>query len=96
MTIVPVVEEVVVVQRKLVLKEELRIRRVRTTEQHRETVTLRRHEAATTARTCPPTCPPSRNASRARPFWLIRSPGSAPAGRAGQGLRMPHPGGWHP
>ena len=32
-------------QRKLVLKEELHIRRVRTTEQHRETVTLRRHEA---------------------------------------------------
>jgi uncharacterized protein (TIGR02271 family) len=44
-TIVPVVEEVVVVQRKLVLKEELRLRLVRTTEQHRETVTLRRQEA---------------------------------------------------
>ena len=44
-TIVPVVEEVVVVQRKLVLKEELHLRRVRTTEQHRETVTLRRQEA---------------------------------------------------
>ena len=44
-TIVPVVEEVVVVQRKLVLKEELHLRHVRTTEQHRETVTLRRQEA---------------------------------------------------
>jgi uncharacterized protein (TIGR02271 family) len=44
-TIVPVVEEVMVVQRKLVLKEELHLRRVRTTEQHRETVRLRRQEA---------------------------------------------------
>jgi uncharacterized protein (TIGR02271 family) len=44
-TIVPVVEEVVVVQRKLVLKEELHLRLVRTTEQHRESVTLRRQEA---------------------------------------------------
>jgi uncharacterized protein (TIGR02271 family) len=43
--VVPVVEEVVVTQRKLVLKEELRLRRVRLTEQHRETVTLRRQEA---------------------------------------------------
>jgi uncharacterized protein (TIGR02271 family) len=44
--VVPVVEEVVVTQRKLVLKEELRLKRVRHTEQHRETVTLRRQEAA--------------------------------------------------
>jgi uncharacterized protein (TIGR02271 family) len=44
-TIVPVVEEVVVIQRKLVLKEELHLRLVRTTEQHRETVRLRRQEA---------------------------------------------------
>jgi uncharacterized protein (TIGR02271 family) len=43
--VVPVVEEVVVTQRKLVLKEELRLRRVHLTEQHRETVTLRRQEA---------------------------------------------------
>ncbi len=43
--VMPVVEEVVVTLRKLVLKEELRLRRVRTTEQHRETVTLRRQEA---------------------------------------------------
>jgi uncharacterized protein (TIGR02271 family) len=43
--VIPVVEEVVVVQRKLVLKEELRLKRVRLTEQHRETVVLRRHEA---------------------------------------------------
>ncbi len=44
--VVPVVEEVVVVRRKLVLKEEIRLRLVRSTEQHRETVTLRRQEAA--------------------------------------------------
>jgi uncharacterized protein (TIGR02271 family) len=44
-TIVPIVEEVVVVQRKLVLKEELHLKLVRVTEQHRETVTLRRQEA---------------------------------------------------
>jgi uncharacterized protein (TIGR02271 family) len=43
--VIPVVEEVVVTERRLVLKEEVRLRRVRTTEQHRETVTLRRHEA---------------------------------------------------
>ena len=44
-TIIPVVEEVVVVHRQLVLKEEIRMRRVRITEHHRETVTLREQEA---------------------------------------------------
>jgi uncharacterized protein (TIGR02271 family) len=44
-TIIPVVEEVAVVERRLVLKEELRLRLVRTTEPHRHTVTLRRQEA---------------------------------------------------
>jgi uncharacterized protein (TIGR02271 family) len=43
--VIPVVEEVIVTQRKLVLKEELRLKRVRLTEQHRQTVTLRRQEA---------------------------------------------------
>lgn len=43
--IVPVVEEVLVVGRRLVLKEEVRIRRVHGTEHHQERVTLRRHEA---------------------------------------------------
>jgi uncharacterized protein (TIGR02271 family) len=43
--VVPVVEEVIITQRRLVLKEELRLKRVRTTEQHRETVILRRQEA---------------------------------------------------
>ncbi|MGI4803105.1 MAG: YsnF/AvaK domain-containing protein [Janthinobacterium lividum] len=44
-TIIPVVEEVVVVHRQLVLKEEIRMRRVRVTEHHRETVSLRQQEA---------------------------------------------------
>ncbi|HZC82113.1 MAG TPA: DUF2382 domain-containing protein [Nitrospiraceae bacterium] len=40
-TISPVVQEIVVVERRLVLKEEVRIRRVRTKEQHQEIVVLR-------------------------------------------------------
>jgi uncharacterized protein (TIGR02271 family) len=44
-TIVPVVEEVIVTRRKLVLKEEVHLRLVRSTEQHRESVILRRQEA---------------------------------------------------
>ena len=47
-TIIPVVEEVLVVERRLVLKEEIHIHRVRTTEQHQERVTLRRQEAVVT------------------------------------------------
>jgi uncharacterized protein (TIGR02271 family) len=43
--IVPVVEEVVVVRRKLVLKEEVHLRLVRATEQHRERVSVRRQHA---------------------------------------------------
>lgn len=41
LTILPVIEEVVVVERKLLLREEVHIRRVRTTEHHVETVQLR-------------------------------------------------------
>jgi stress response protein YsnF len=44
-TIISVVEEIVVVERRLILKEEIRLRRVRTTERHRETVTLREQQA---------------------------------------------------
>ena len=47
-TIIPVVEEIVVVERRLVLKEEVRIRRVSTTEQHQEKVVLREQEAVIT------------------------------------------------
>jgi len=44
-TIVPVVEEILKVERCLVLKEEIHIRRIQTTERHQERVTLRRQEA---------------------------------------------------
>jgi stress response protein YsnF len=47
-TIVPVVEEIVVVERRLVLKEEIHLRRVRVTERHTETVALREQEVAVT------------------------------------------------
>jgi uncharacterized protein (TIGR02271 family) len=47
-TIIPVVEEVLFVERRLVLKEEVRIRRVRTTDHHKETVMLRYQEAVVT------------------------------------------------
>ena len=47
-TIVPVVEEVLVVERRLMLKEEIRIKRVRTTEHHQEKVMLRHQEAVVT------------------------------------------------
>jgi uncharacterized protein (TIGR02271 family) len=46
--VIPVVEEVLVVERRLFLKEEVRVRRVRTTERHQETVTLRHQEAVIT------------------------------------------------
>lgn len=46
--IVPVVEEVLVIERRLVLKEEVRLRRVSSAERHQETVTLRKQEAAIT------------------------------------------------
>jgi uncharacterized protein (TIGR02271 family) len=39
--IIPIVEETLVVERRLVLKEELHIRRVHTTERYQETVKLR-------------------------------------------------------
>jgi uncharacterized protein (TIGR02271 family) len=46
--VIPVVEEVLVVERRLLLKEEVRIRRVRTTEKHQEAVSLRHQEAVVT------------------------------------------------
>ena len=42
------VEEIVVVERRLILKEEVRIRRVRVTERHRETVMVRKQDAVIT------------------------------------------------
>ena len=47
-TILPVVVEVVVVERRLVLKEEVRIRRLRSTERHQQVVTLRTQDAVIT------------------------------------------------
>ena len=47
-TIMPVVEEELVVVRRLVLKEEVRLRRVRTTVPHTENVTLRRQTVSVT------------------------------------------------
>ena len=47
-TIIPVVEEIVVVERRLLLKEEVHVRRVRTTDKHSETVLLRQQEAVVT------------------------------------------------
>ena len=44
-TIIPVVEEVVKIERHLVLKEEVHIRRIKQTERHQEMVILRRQEA---------------------------------------------------
>jgi uncharacterized protein (TIGR02271 family) len=47
-TIIPIVEETVVVERKLVLKEELHIRCKHTTERYQETVKLRHQTAEVT------------------------------------------------
>ena len=47
-TIIPIVEETLTVERRLVLKEEVRVRRVRETEHHKETVKLRYQEAVVT------------------------------------------------
>jgi uncharacterized protein (TIGR02271 family) len=44
-TIVPVVEEVLQVERRLILKEEVHIRRIQQTERYQEAVTLRKQEA---------------------------------------------------
>lgn len=44
-TVISIVEEVLVIEKRLVLKEEIRLRRVRTTERHRDAVTLREQQA---------------------------------------------------
>jgi hypothetical protein len=43
-TIIPVVEEIGVVERRLVLKEKVRVRHISKKEQHQETVVLRQQE----------------------------------------------------
>ena len=47
-TILSVVEEIVVVTRQLILKEEIRVRRIQVTEVYHEVVTLREQEAVIT------------------------------------------------
>lgn len=47
-TIMPVVEEQMIVQRRLVLKEEVHVRRIQASTLHRETVILRHQEAVIT------------------------------------------------
>ena len=44
--ILPVIEEVLVVEKHLILREEIRIRRVATEERHQETVTLRSEDVS--------------------------------------------------
>ena len=46
--VIPIVEEVLVIERRLFLKEEVRVRRARSMERHQESVTLRHHEAVVT------------------------------------------------
>jgi uncharacterized protein (TIGR02271 family) len=46
--VIPIVEEMLVVERRLVLKEEVRIRRIQTMERHQDSVTLRHQEAVVT------------------------------------------------
>jgi stress response protein YsnF len=48
LTIMPVVEEIVVVERKLLLREEVHIRRIRSKEQHVETIKLREQDVVIT------------------------------------------------
>ena len=62
-TIVPVVEEVLVVERRLMLKEEIRIKRVRTTERHQEKVMVRHQEAVVTRHEVDPSSGDTRSAS---------------------------------
>ena len=47
-TVLSVVEETVVVERRLILKEEIHIRRLHVTERHQEAVILRKQEAVFT------------------------------------------------
>lgn len=70
-TILPVLEEVVVVQRRLLLKEEVHVRRVRLTEQHVETVSVRTQDAIVT-RT--PIAGPAHAAASDRPHHQPPSP----------------------
>jgi uncharacterized protein (TIGR02271 family) len=62
-TIIPVVEEILVIEKRLFLKEEVHIRRVRVPATHRETIPLRKQDVVV-ERTKPET---SQSATRSRP-----------------------------
>ena len=47
-TILPVVEEIIVVKRRLILREEVRIKRRHVSERHQEALVLRKQEAVIT------------------------------------------------
>jgi uncharacterized protein (TIGR02271 family) len=64
-TIIPVVEEILIIEKRLFLKEEVHIRRVRVPATHRETITLRKQDVVV-ERTKPET---SQSATRSRPFY---------------------------
>lgn len=59
--VVPVVEEVLAIERRLMLKEEIHIRRVRKTERYQERVTLRHQEAAVTRQPAEPHKPDAKS-----------------------------------
>ena len=63
--VVPVLEEILVVERRLVLKEELRIRRLATTETVEEAIPLRRQTA--TVERLPAAAPEGSRQSHGRP-----------------------------
>ena len=65
--IVPVIEEVVTTERRLFLKEEIRIRLVKTTERHQETLTLREQDAVITRLGADPDIHPVAGAASADP-----------------------------
>ena len=48
LTIIPIVEEILVVEKRLMLKEEIHLHRIRTARVHTETVTLREQQATIT------------------------------------------------
>ena len=70
--IIPVVEEAVFIERRLVLKEEVRIRRIRETQNYQERVVLRRQEAVIT-RVPDDSNPPAGEAAGTQPKLRARS-----------------------
>lgn len=76
--IIPVVEEVLVVERRLVLREELHIRKVRSVERHTEEITLRVQNA-----TVERVAPENSDAGSSQPVRSERSP------RTGRSAKQP-------